>query len=135
MTKETIEYDPTDIQLDSYGKIGFSDLDIIHFANEHSVKMLLHQYVLTLHELKNTKKNLLKTKDEIDILKTDREDLRVKLAQGGTGEGVEVASLFISYLGGFSINMLTNDWANGLGWVIFLLAISTVYFLRFYNKK
>lgn len=123
---EKIEYDPTDYQLDSYGKFGLSDMDISEMANEQSVKMLLHQSFVNLHELKATKNELIISRKQVESLQGKRENLRVSLAKAKADAGVDIASILMSLLGGFAINLLTTDWSDSLGWVIFIICIATV---------
>ena len=131
MDKKDIVYDPTDIQIDSYGKSSLIDMDAEELSNPQSVKMLLYQHLLNLHELKATKSDLAKNKLYNDLLKNDREELRIKLAGFNHSIGVDMASIFISFLGGFAINLLTNDWSNGLGWVIFVLCVAILFFFKY----
>jgi hypothetical protein len=131
MTKEDIVFDPTDLQIDSYGKVGLGDIDVAEMINKQSVKMLIYQLVLNLHELKSTKKELLECRKQIDKLRENREDLRIKLASAVAGIGADIASVFVSFLGGFSINMLTANWSDGLGWAIFIMCISIVFSFKY----
>ncbi len=131
MDKKNIVYDPTDIQIDSYGKSSFMDMDVEELSNPKSVKLLLYQHFLNLHELKATKSDLAKNKLENDLLKNEREELKIKLAGFNHSVGVDIASIFISFLGGFAVNLLTNDWSNGLGWVIFVLCVSILFFFKY----
>lgn len=131
MEKEDIVFDPTDLQLNSYGKVGLDDIDVTEMTNEQSVKMLLYQHVLNLHELKSAKRDLVDCKKQIEILKETREELRIKLASAVNSVGVDIASIFISFLGGFAINMLTSNWSSGIGWVIFLLCLTIVFSFKF----
>ncbi len=126
MEKEDIVFDPTDLQLNSYGKVGLEDIDVAEMTNEQSVKMLLYQHVLNLHELKSAKRDLADCKKQIEILKETREELRIRLASTGNSIGIDIASIFISFLGGFAINMLTSNWSSGIGWVIFLLCLTII---------
>jgi hypothetical protein len=103
MEKEDIVFDPTDLQLSSYGKVGLEDIDVAEMTNEQSVKMLLYQHVLNLHELKSAKRDLADCKKQIEILKETREELRIRLASTGNNIGIDIASIFISFLGGFAI--------------------------------
>lgn len=131
MDKKNIIYDPTDIQINSHGKISLSDMDVEEMSNPQSVKMLLYQHLLSLHELKATKNDLTLNKLENESLKKDREELKIKLAGLGHNIGVDIASIFISLLGGFAINLLTMDWSNGLGWVIFVLCMTILFFFKY----
>lgn len=131
MEKEDIIFDPTDIQIDSYGKFNLGDLDVEEMTNEQSVKMLLYQHVLSLHELKSAKKELAEFKNKVEDLKDDREKLRIQLASAVTGAGTDIASVFVSFLGGFAINMLTSDWSSGMGWVIFIMCITIIFFFKY----
>lgn len=123
---EKIQYDPTDYQIDSYGKYDMADMDISEMANEQSVKMLLQQNFVNLHDLKATKTELVNAKGRVDELQSVRENLRVQLATSNLNAGVDIASIFMSLLGGFAINMITINGKDPLGWVIFIICISTV---------
>lgn len=131
MDKKNIVYDPTDIQIDSFEKISVTDMDLEEMTNPQVVKMVLHQHLLSLHQLKATKRDLREKQLELETLKTDREDLRVALAGLNQNVYIDMASIFISFLGGFAINLLTADWSNGLGWVIFLLCIVILFFFKY----
>ena len=131
MDKKNISYDPTDIQIDSFKKISITDMDLEELSDPHVVKMLLHQHLLNLHQLKATKKDLSEKQIELNTLKKDREDLRIELAGLNQSVGVDMASIFISFLGGFAINLLTTDWSNGLGWVIFSLCLAILFFFKY----
>ena len=106
-------------------------MDAEELSNPQSVKMLLYQHFLNLHELKAAKSDLATNKLENDLLKNDREELRIKLAGFNHNIGVDMASIFISFLGGFAINLLTDDWSNGLGWVIFVLCVAILFFFKY----
>jgi len=131
MANENIVYDPTDIQIDSIETISFDIFDIEELSNPHVVKMLLYQHFLNLHQLKATKKELSEKHIEINQLKKELESLRIKLAGLNQNVGVDMASIFISFLGGFAINLLTTDWSNGLGWVIFSLCLAILFFFKY----
>ncbi|WP_448872395.1 hypothetical protein [Desulfobulbus propionicus] len=133
MEKEDIVFDPTDLQIDSYGKFSIGDIDVAELTNEQSVKMLIYQHLLNLHELKSTKRELIECKKQVDKLKDEREELRIKLASSASSLGADIASIFVSFLGGFAINMLTSNWSSGLGWAIFLLCISIVLSFKFHS--
>ena len=106
-------------------------MDLEELSNPHVVKMLLHQHLLNLHQLKATKNDLSEKQIELNTLKKDREDLRIELASLNQSVGVDMASIFISFLGGFAINLLTTDWSNGLGWVIFSLCLVILFFFKY----
>jgi hypothetical protein len=131
MDKKNIIYDPTDIQIDSFEKININDMDLEEMSNPHAVKMLLYQHVLNLHQLKVTKNELSEKQIELDMLKEDRENLRIELAGLNQNVSVDMASIFISFLGGFAINLLTTNWSDGLGWVIFLLCIAILFIFKY----
>ena len=97
MDKKNIIYDPTDIQIDSFEKISIADMDLEELSNPHVVKMLLHQHLLNLHQLKATKNDLSEKQIELNTLKKDRENLRIELAGLNQSVGVDMASIFISF--------------------------------------
>ena len=123
---ERIEYDPTDYQLDSFEKFSVNDMEISDLTNEASVKMLVHQNFVNLHELKATKRELQKARSAVESLRDKYEDLQVDIATSKSDAGVDIASILMSLLGGFAINLLTTDWSSSLGWVIFIICIATV---------
>jgi len=130
MSKKSITFDPTDLQIDSYKKINLSDMDLEEFSNPQAVKMMIYQHVINLHELKATKSKLDNKEIELEAAKKEREDLRVNLAGLEQTVGIDLASIAVSFLGGFSINMLTENWQDGLGWIIFILCIAIILILK-----
>jgi hypothetical protein len=123
---DNISYDPTDMRIASVAKFGLNDIDITEITNESSVRLILDQHLGNLYDLKATKEDLVKSKGELSSLRLERESLRVQLAESASSAGVDLASILVSLLGGFAINMLTTDRSNALGWVILILCVAII---------
>jgi len=130
MGKKNIIYDPTDLQIDSYKKINLFDMDIEELSNPQAVRMIIYQHIINLHELKVTKTKLDNKEIELENVKKERENLKVNLAGLEQSVGIDLARIAISFLGGFAINMLTKNWKDGLGWVIFIICIVVILILK-----
>lgn len=123
MSKRDVVYDPTDVQLEAYGNMQKEDFGLDDLSSPQVVNLLIQQQIFNLYKLKALEKDAEKLRENNSLLQNERENLRVKLAESWTSSGVEFAEILISFLGGFAINILTNDWKDGLGWVLFLLSL------------
>ena len=133
--------DPTDYQIELYGESPLVSMEVSEMANEQSVKLILHQLHVTLRELREKKIEINSNQNEISELRETCEKLKIKLAESASNAGIDIASILISLLGGFAVNMVSATPTDPMGWVIFILCIATVITFKasviysFFSKK
>ncbi|MET0648637.1 MAG: hypothetical protein ABW208_18655 [Pyrinomonadaceae bacterium] len=128
-TPETV-YDATEIQLKQLGEVLTDSLTLDDLASPEKVQLLLQRELVHLTEIKAFKGELAALRGANTSLIEERENLRIQLAKVGQREALSWIEIPISILSGFAINMLTSDFKNGLGWVLLLLSLLMLLFLR-----
>ncbi|MGQ9627324.1 MAG: hypothetical protein ACUVV0_10535 [Anaerolineae bacterium] len=126
MSEEVI-YDPTEAQLKALDRLGLEEPKLDDLCNPTAVNLLIQQRrvnLMELMELKHEQSRLLIANEK---LRDDRENLRIELARSQERQSISWLEILVGIISGFSINLLTMDWKNSMGW--FLLLISTVMLL------
>jgi hypothetical protein len=121
-TTETV-YDSTEIQLQALKESITKRLKPEDLTRPEVVQLILEREIVTLTELKTYKD------DNMGLLE-QRENLRIELAKSEQREVITWIEVPISFLGGFAINLLTDNLRSGLGWILLVLSISILLILR-----
>lgn len=129
---KTIVYDPNpiDLELEALGSIGVDGMDIKELASPETVRFLFHNQRVAHARLKLSEKQLTSLQNENVNLKRDRESLRIRVAKRYERDKITWLEIPISILSGFSINMLTIKFSDGVGWVLLIISIIMLLFLR-----
>lgn len=126
---ETV-YDSTEVQLKALGEALTGRLKPTDLATPEIVQLILERELVHLTELKALKGEISELRKENAARLEDRENLRIELAKVGQRENLSWIEIPISILSGFAINILTNDYKNGLGWVLLVMTVLILLFLR-----
>jgi len=135
MSSEEAVYDPTQTQLDQFSDLVSEGLGLEDLCNPTSVMLLLKQRHVNLIELQALKQEVAELRSATDQLRTEREDLRVRLGRSedrGFASSIEIP---ISVLSGFAINMLTTDFKNWVGWALLIMTVGVLISTRRYFGK
>lgn len=122
--------DPTDLQITAWEQINVDKLQATDLCSPEAVQLLIHMQRVTLAQLKTTKASETRLALEKGQLQDDREDLRIEVATLQNGARSTWLEIPMSVLSGFSINMLSANPKDGVGWFILVLSLLMLVFLR-----
>lgn len=122
--------DPTDLQMTAWEQIGVDKLQATDLCSPEAVQLLIHIQRITAAQLKTTKASESRLAQEKGHLQDVRENLRVEVATLQSGVRATWLEIPISVLSGFSINMLSANPKDGVGWFILVLSLLMLVFLR-----
>lgn len=123
-------YDSIDLQLMALRETSDKNLNPADLATPEMVHFILQREVVHLTELKAQKTEIADLRNANSRLKGDRESLRIAVAQSGERETFSWIEIPVSILSGFAINKLTSDPKDGFGWVLLIMTIIILLFLR-----
>lgn len=129
---ESITYDPYEIQQREIEKmLGAEALSIADLAKKpEAVQLLLRQQSIQLYELRAYKAELAEMQRTSARLREEREELRIELAGFKERHNASLIEIPISIVSGFAINMLTSNLGSPQGWLLLLLTLTLLAFLR-----
>jgi hypothetical protein len=131
---ETV-YDATDVQIKAVEEIVKERLRIADLTSPEVVQVILQREMVSLTDLKASKKEISELRKSNSELLSDRENLRIELAKSGQRESVSWIEIPIGVLSGFAINILTGNFRDGLGWVLLIMSLVILLFLRMPQLK
>jgi hypothetical protein len=123
-------YDPTDVQLNHLRDRMTEKLSATDLARPEIVQLINEQQEALLIELKITKAELMELRSENRKLTETRENLRVQIAKIEQHQTILWLEIPLSVIGAFSVNMLTNDLKDMMGWFLLLISLMMLLFLR-----
>lgn len=122
--------DPTDIQITAWEKIDVEKLKAEDLCSPEAIQLLIHMHRVALTQLKITKASEAQLAQEKEQLRNDREELRVKMATLQSSDRTIWFEIPMSILSGFAINMLSINPKDGVGWLILIVNLTMLLFLR-----
>ena len=130
--EKTVVYDPNpiDLELELFNSIGIKGMNDSDLSKPETVRFLIHSQRIALSKLKLADNQIKELQFKNENLIEDREALRIAVAKKQERHKVTLLDIPISILSGFSINMLTNDISNGVGWILFIISLLMLIFLR-----
>ena len=131
MAKTETVYDSTDIQLRSLGDMVTAKLTPDNLAKPEIVQLIIERHMITLTDLKNVKSEVTELRGSVKQLTEERESLRIDLAKSEQRQSILWLEIPVGFLSGFAINMLTTNFASGLGWALLVVSLVMLLFLRF----
>lgn len=126
---ETV-YDSTELQLRTVREITAKKLKSTDYAKPEMAQVMLERQEVLLTEVIAYKNEVASLRSRIDDLVKERESLLVELAKAGERASMSWLEIPASILVGFAINLLTQDFSNGLGWVLLIFNVIIILFLR-----
>lgn len=115
MSEEVI-YDPTEAQLKALDRLGLEEPKLDDLCNPTAVNLLIQQRRVNLMELMELKREQSRLLFANKKLRDDRENLRIELARSQERQSISWLEILVGIISGFSINLLTMDWKNSMGW-------------------
>jgi|ERR1051325_1470802 F0F1-type ATP synthase assembly protein I len=131
MSKTETVYDSTDIQLRALGDMVTGKLTLDDLAKPEIVQLIIERHVISLTDLKTVKSEVAELRTTVTQLTEEREKLRIDLAKSEQRQSILLLEIPIGVLSGFAINMLTTNFASGLGWALLIISLIMLLFLRF----
>ena len=124
--------DPTDAKIEAVEKLlGNDELSVDALAKRpETIQLLLQQQLIQLLEMKSTKVELSELKKVYENLKDERSGLRTEVAVLKERETVTLMEIPISIVSGFAINLLTTNISNLTGWLLLILSLTLLVFIR-----
>jgi hypothetical protein len=124
--------DPTDAQIQDLDKLlrdeELSVADLV--KRPEAIQLLLRQNNIQLIEQKSIKVELAELKSVNEGLREDREQLRIDVAILKERDTVTLMEIPISIVSGFAINLIVADYSSSIGWLLLLLSLSLLLFIR-----
>lgn len=132
MGKQDIVFDPLDTQIQALDKLlREKELSFDSLAkNPETIQLLLQQQSIQLLEHKSLKYELSQFRNESESLKKERENLRIEVAVFKERENGTLLEIPISIVSGFAINLLSVNTSNGTGWLLLILSLILLMFIR-----
>ena len=127
-----VVYDPNplDLELEIFGDLSNNQLNLTELAKPETVRFLLHNQRIAIAKLKLAEKEKVALELKNTNLLEDRENLRIKLARREERRKITWFEIPTSVLSGFAINMLTKNFSDGIGWILLILSLIMLSFLR-----
>ena len=118
-------YDPdaTDLQIRDWQMVGTPAHDLAALAKPETLQVIIQQNLYNLAQLKEHKNRVARLTEENLDLRQDREDLRVRAARTEEQSNLQWFEIPASLLSGFSINMLTANGKDMVGWVLLIVSL------------
>ncbi len=125
-------YDPMDVQLSYMNEmLKAEQISVDELVQSPvAIKLLLRQQNVYLYQLKAYEDEMGKLRSANSRLQLEREELRVGLAELQERHIVSLIEIPIGIASGFAINMLTEDIASREGWLLFVLSLVLLLYLR-----
>jgi hypothetical protein len=119
-------YDPTQTQLEDWSRLSSADLPLSELCNPATVVLLIKSRRVNLIELKALKQEVVELRGTVDQLRTERENLRVRLGRSEDRGFISWIEIPISVISGFAVNMVTNDFTNWVGWALLIMTVGVL---------
>jgi hypothetical protein len=134
---KTVIYDPNplDLELEIFGSFSSGNMDLKDLAKPEVVRFLVHNQRISLAKLKQSEKQIDSLQKQNSELIEHRENLRIQLAKRQEWDKATWLEIPISILSGFAINMLATNSSNGTGWLLLVMSLLMLIFLRVANLK
>lgn len=129
---QTGTYDPgpTDAQMRLLEKLGSEGVNTEDLSHPAVTQFLIQNYRAHLTELKLAKDANESLQNDNNALRTEREELRIKVAILESRINTNWLEIPVSILSGFSINLLTNNPGDGMGWFLLIISLIILLFIR-----
>ena len=130
--KPSTVYDPTGVQLEYLDKLLEAEQTSVDDLAQSpaAIKLLLRQQNAYLYQLKAYEGKIGELRSANSLLQREREELRVELARLQERHAGSLIEIPISIVSGFAINMLTDNIASGEGWLLLVLSLGLLLFVR-----
>jgi hypothetical protein len=129
MSQPDTVYD-TDYQLRALTDMASAKLTLADFAKPEIAQLMIERHLFTLTDLKSVKGEVTGLREAVQKLGEEREQLRISLAEAKQRQSFLWLEIPLGVFSGFAINMLTKDFSDGFGWVVLIISLIMLSFLR-----
>lgn len=126
----TFDPGPTDAEMRLLEKLGSEGVNIEDLSNPAVAQFLIHNYKVNLIELKQAQGANEYLQNDNSALRNEREELRIKVAILESRMNSNWLEIPVSIISGFSINLLTNNPGDEMGWVLLIISLIILLFIR-----
>jgi hypothetical protein len=127
---EIYDPEPLDLEIAVLEGMGLDGLQVSDTEDPRFVKFLAWNYRMTLSRLRSSEARLVDATEENRELAQQQEDLRIELARLSERVKGSLLEIPISMLSGFAANMILIDTMKTPGWVMLVVSLVLLAFLR-----
>lgn len=130
--KRAVVVDPTELQLQSWGKVGVEDLQPSDLSTPEGVnaRWLIYTHLVTLTQLKAAQVDVSTLRAENANLVEEKANLREKIASRGSDARFTALEIPVSIFTGFAIEMLAENAKDAFGWIMLIVGIVGLLLIR-----
>lgn len=124
-------YDPIEVQEQELKRIEQMDVGAADFVSPAGVQFLVGNQTRLLAELRARDGEIRQLRDGNAVLRNERENLRVQCATVTERYSIGWVEILVSFIGGYAINILSNQPGSSLGWFLLIISVLTIFGIRF----